>query len=756
MMLDIIIPIYNAHDDLIRCVDSVLAQSTGEWRLLLINDGSPDPRIAPRVAKMAASHPRIRALTNEQNRGFIGTVNRGFVETDADVVLLNSDTIVTSGWLDKIRRCAASDPQIATITPFSNNAEICSYPAMCGNHDWIPGDDPEVYNRAIAAASRHEYPELPTGVGFCMYIRRATLRAIGDFDMQYGLGYGEENDFCRRLVAAGYRNVLLDDTFVAHVGNRSFDAKKAALVERNSQLLVSRFPDYPRIVQEFIAADQPRSTRLFARSIERILRADGRPGVLHILHGRGGGTEHHVDHLVELMPQYRHYVLVALGDRWEMDDLADGLAKPIAYAFQRKDDELWAAYLREVADTFAIAMVHVHHLSGSRIGLLNALAGAGLPYGVTVHDFHLACPTITLMDATDRFCGGETGPQACTRCLSAQPGLRDIPIVDWRQTHGDFLAGARFLITPSKSTADLIARYYSPHGVHVVPHDKPEPTSARRDIAPKFSLPDDGIPTVAVLGAIGPVKGARNVERLAEATRRQRLPIRWVLIGYLDRQYLPVQDRDLVLTLTGPYHPDEIPALLDHFRVRLTVFPSAGPETFSYTLTESFAAGRPALVPPIGALGERVAGSGGGWLMTDWQDPQSILDQLVGLLSPEQAGELSLASANAARAAVAPVGRMGTMTGDVYSEAIAGIVTDLPTMPRIADRDRVHCALERARGEPSTSVVTSHAAGAPSGWMTRAAHVAIRFRYTRTGRWVARSLPPSWQRRLKARLLSSS
>ena len=135
MMLDIIIPIYNAHDDLIRCVDSVLARSTGDWRLLLINDGSPDSRIAPLVAQLAGSHPGIRALTNEQNRGFIGTVNRGFGESDADVVLLNSDTIVTSGWLDKIRRCAASDPQIATITPFSNNAEICSYPAMCGNHD---------------------------------------------------------------------------------------------------------------------------------------------------------------------------------------------------------------------------------------------------------------------------------------------------------------------------------------------------------------------------------------------------------------------------------------------------------------------------------------------------------------------------------------------------------------------------------------------------------------------------------------------
>lgn len=748
MSIDVIIPIYNAHDDLVRCIDSVLRCTAGDYRLLLLNDDSPDDRIAPLLRLLEAQHPCIRVVTNPRNLGFIGTVNRGFGETAGDVVLLNSDTIVTHGWLSKMLMCAASDPRIATITPFSNNAEICSYPEMCGNHPWAVGDDAELPNRALEQASRRDYPDLPTAVGFCMYIRRAALEVVGKFDERYGLGYGEENEFCRRLVTAGFRNVLLDDTFVAHVGNRSFDAKKAALVQVNSRLLISRFPDYPKLVQDFIVADPPRRTRLFARSIERILRAPERRGVLHVLHGKGGGTEHHVHDLVEAIPGHRHYVLVALGDRWEVEDLSDAAGRsPISYRFERKTDELWASFLDDLVDLFAVQFIHVHHLSGARIGLLTALANAGVPYGVTVHDFHLACPTITLMNGNDRFCGGETDPGVCRRCLADQAGLRDINLEEWRRDHGAFLAAARFVLAPSQSAADLLARYYPPHHVYVVPHDKPNVATRHVAIKPKFSLPDDGVPTICVLGAIGPVKGARRLERLVALTRQTRLPLRWVLIGYLDRQYLPIQDEDAVFTVHGPYRPAEIPALLDHYRVQLAVFPSAGPETFSYTLTESFAAGRPALVPPIGALGERVQASGGGWLMADWQDDQSILDQLSRLVSSAEAGNLARAAANAKRAAVFDAGSMGPLTAAVYAE-VSG---PFKAAPRVADKQRVYAALEEAQG----GHVVKAAARPEHAWLIRLAHVAVKFRYTRPGRWVARALPPSWQRRLKARLLAS-
>ena len=143
MTIDVVLPIYNAFDDLVRCIDSVIHCTGPGYRLLLINDASPDVRIAPLLTQIAEQHGHVRVLTNSRNLGFIGTVNRGFAETNGDVVLLNSDTIVTRGWLRKMLECAASDERIATITPFSNNAEICSYPQVCGNHPWPPDGDAE-------------------------------------------------------------------------------------------------------------------------------------------------------------------------------------------------------------------------------------------------------------------------------------------------------------------------------------------------------------------------------------------------------------------------------------------------------------------------------------------------------------------------------------------------------------------------------------------------------------------------------------
>jgi len=263
-VIDIVIPVFNAVDDLRRCVDSVLAH-TGKkkYRLVLIDDASTAPGIAVYFGELARRDDApLTLLRNAQNLGFVATANRGMtLSPERDVLLLNSDTIVTAGWLEKMRRCAESDARIGTVTPFSNNAEICSFPLFCRNN--VLSELPPIDEIAAAlAAHSPSYPDIPTAVGFCMYIRRCLIDRIGTFDAEtFGKGYGEENDFCMRAAAAGFRNVLCDDAFVAHVGGRSFDEKKFALMAENTERLLARYPEYSRLVQDFIAADPVRDIR---------------------------------------------------------------------------------------------------------------------------------------------------------------------------------------------------------------------------------------------------------------------------------------------------------------------------------------------------------------------------------------------------------------------------------------------------------------------------------------------------------------
>jgi GT2 family glycosyltransferase/glycosyltransferase involved in cell wall biosynthesis len=616
--VDVVVPVYNAADDLARCVESVLLHTQHPYRLVLIDDASPDPAIAAFFDGLKRrALPHVLLLRNRRNRGFPATANRGMGLSRADAVLLNSDTIVTTGWLTALARCAASGPRIGTVTPFSNNAEICSFPRFCENNAPGDGDDAEAVRAALARAAVPTYPCLPTGVGFCFYIRRELIDAIGVFDLAFGPGYGEENDYCMRALAAGYRNVLCDDAYVLHLGGRSFVGQKSDLGVRNTALLLERHPRYAEIVRQFITGDPLRPLRDAALAQQRA-STGARHGVLHVLQSLGGGTERQVRALVGASrARCRHYVATAAGDDWRIEeDLDDGAVR--AFDFRRLPDESWPAFLGGIAATFRIDLVHLHNISGCRDGIIDALGGLGVPYGYTVHDLHFACPTITFLGADGMYCGAVTDAAACARCLGTRTRFAGIDIVAWRARHHDLVARSAFLVAPSRWAASMLARYFPGRTAEVIPHGLPQKAASAPDgeRAPcaAFALPDDDIPTVAVLGAIGPDKGARRLERMVELVRATGTRVRFVLIGYLDVRHGPWRSDDAALTIHGQYDPTDLPRLLDHYRVKLVAYPSAGPETFSLTLSEAWSAGRPAIVPPFGALAERVGATGAGWL----------------------------------------------------------------------------------------------------------------------------------------------
>ena len=260
MATTVILPVYNAPAALDRCLTSLRQYGSAIDHLQIIDDASPDPQIAELLASLAPFAFPFSIQRNPNNLGFVGTVNAGMDATADDVLLLNSDTVVTDGWLEAIHRCAASDARIASITPFSNNAEICSFPEFCVANP--EPADPELISAALKRVSAASYPDLPTGVGFCMWLRRDALKAVGAFDQAtFGRGYGEENDWCMRSAAHGWRHVLCDDAYVIHQGGQSFSAEGLAPGGENLQRLLARYPHYNALIASFIQADPLASSR---------------------------------------------------------------------------------------------------------------------------------------------------------------------------------------------------------------------------------------------------------------------------------------------------------------------------------------------------------------------------------------------------------------------------------------------------------------------------------------------------------------
>ena len=281
-------------------------------------------------------------------------------------------------------------------------------------------------------------------------------------------------------------------------------------------------------------------------------------------------------------------------------------------------------------------------------------------------------------------------------------------------------------------------------------------------------LPADDIATVAIVGAIGPDKGARRVERLAALARERRAQVRFVVIGYLDVQHAPWQSADAVLTIHGRYDARDLPALFAHYRVTLVAYPSEGPESFSLTLSEAWAAGMPAIVPPIGALAERVGNSGAGWVWTpqEWCDEALMLERIVDVLASPQAIR---DASHQARSMIQPTLRsMAARTLQRYRSALdrqpaltaeplanARVRDALGYVPWSPPEGARRTGVPASAAATPTAAVTSNARTPMHervGIGTAIARVALRWRHTSIGRMLYRVTPAPLVAALRERL----
>lgn len=249
--VSIVIPVYRELALVRACIESVktsLPLNGTPAKIVVVDDCSPEPALSAWLDKQAAAGA-ITLLRNACNLGFIETVNRGMrAHPDHDVLLLNADTQVHGDWIDRLARALYATPDVASVTPWTNNGEISSFPVMS---QAAPAPDTrelallDQVAAEVRAAPGGADIELPSCCGFTMLIRRTVLDAIGMLDGTALIrGYGEEVDWCMRARAAGWRHLQATGVFVAHEGTVSFRAEKTLRVAQNRGHLVARYPSY--------------------------------------------------------------------------------------------------------------------------------------------------------------------------------------------------------------------------------------------------------------------------------------------------------------------------------------------------------------------------------------------------------------------------------------------------------------------------------------------------------------------------------
>ena len=615
--VDVIVPVYRGLDDTRCCIESVLASTCEtEFRLVVINDASPEPEVTEWLRKAAADNERIMLLENEENLGFVATVNRGMALSDAnDVVLLNSDAQVANDWLDRLRSCAYRAPRIASVTPFSNNATICSYPRFCEDNALPEGHDTASLDQLFAQTNRGQATDVPTGVGFCMYITRASLAAVGLFDVErFGKGYGEENDFCMRAANDGWRNLFALDVFVRHAGGVSFGANKSPREKEAQRILQSLHPRYEALVHEHIIADPARGARL-AVDVARI-RARGLPLILYVTHNRGGGTLRHVKELAAHVADQASSMILspAPGGELRLELCGEGEGFALNFLIPEEFEQLVQTLIE-----LGVAHIHYHHMMGQLPDLFGLPRRLGVAFDFTAHDFYALCPQITLTDHRNRYCG-ELGPEQCAGCLKRSPAPGGVSIEVWRDGYRQFLSRARHVFAPSEDAISRIAQLVPEADLHAVPHaDLDSSECPAPEPSPKTG---EHVLKIVLIGALSIIKGADVLEAAALEAARRDLPIEFHLIGFAYRS-LQVQPRAR-LTVHGEYDEEDLPGLLSWIEPDLVWFPAQWPETYSYTLSAAIAAGLPVVAPDLGAFRERLEGRPWTWVLP-WDKPTAEL-----------------------------------------------------------------------------------------------------------------------------------
>lgn len=637
--IDIIIPIYGGAAETIECIESVLAaKNNKKARFVLINDCTPDPLITQYLKALEARNiDNLLVIHRMMNGGFSQAVNIGFsIAENRDVILLNADTVVQNQWIDRIVAAAEKDVRIGTITPLSNNAEICTAPYMCKSLNIQDIEFAARVDRTAATVNSGKIIDIPVAIGFCMYIRRECLNDVGLFDAaKWGRGYGEEVDFCLKATAQGWRHTMLGDTFVVHRGNVSFGNEKLERVKESARKISQIYPFYDGLIQRFIKTDPGREIR---RSLNLAMIGGLLPTnrTLHLTHNFGGGTEQYVKDMGILNVEEGGTPIVLKFDSSGASTLSFDMSEHHQDGFFVRDHvehylPSEAESLIQDLSTLNLTSVHIHSPYGVQPSLLEWISDK-YSYIMTVHDYSWICPQITLSPGGKPFEGDDH--HDCNICMNFyQPHAALKHFVNanksvqaYRNNFTHLFAKAQVILVGAKDVRDRMIKFGMKGNYKVIPHAAPE-SSIFHKIEKLPTIAQSGPIVVSLIGGISDIKGYFTLVECAREAELRKLPLEFIVFGHtMNDQHLAAFKN---VTILGKYEDSDLLELMSSHRPHLVLFPNNWPETFSYTLSHAFRLGLWPVTTEFGAPAERIKASKFGTIYDHRISTSELLQLLI-------------------------------------------------------------------------------------------------------------------------------
>lgn len=264
----IIVPVSDTRDVLMETLGSVIATRVQTTPLLILDGRAGDPLIASALMSLAQKDGSILFVQAFDGESGVRRLDTALAWcAPRDVVVLASDTIVGDGWLERLHTAAYARTNVATATPFSNDATFLSVPYRNIPTTFIPrGMTLAQADASIRDAARGAYPTIPAPVEHCVYYRRDALAVVGALDPSFAPHCGAETDWAQRAVSAGFSHVAADTLFVFSRGRRvARDRRTEQEVQEGSRTLATRYPWYKAWLDE--SARNPRTP--LAQSLQR-------------------------------------------------------------------------------------------------------------------------------------------------------------------------------------------------------------------------------------------------------------------------------------------------------------------------------------------------------------------------------------------------------------------------------------------------------------------------------------------------------